>query len=327
MTWSDDNIIFLVSLPRAGSTLLQRILSSHSKIHSTAESWLLLPLFHSTRSGNVFSEFGHTHAATAINDFTSSLPDGKSTYYKEIQRMAVRLFEKATPKNKLYYLEKTPRNALIIDDLINTFPNSKFIFLWRNPLACASSMIDTFGKGKWNLFKYTVDLYDGIDCMIKATEKHHDRIIQINYENLLINPTNTINTLLQQLNLNETSSLIEQFQDVNFEGHMGDPTGIKKYSTLSAEPLNKWKQTLRTPTRILWAKRYIKWLGEDRLHTMGYDINELQKEINHIKPSTNYLASDLVRMSYGTLERTLQLKLFRHIIRTRHTREFNRRLF
>ncbi len=327
MTWSDDNIIFLVSLPRAGSTLLQRILASHPKVHSTAESWLLLPLFHTAQSGNVFSEYGHTHATTAINDFTTSLPDGKTTYYNEAKQMAIRLFEQATPQNKLYYLEKTPRNALIIDDLINTFPNSKFIFLWRNPLACASSMVDTFGKGKWNLFKYTVDLYDGIDNMVKAAEKYQDRIINVKYEELLSDPTETIGALLQQLNLDEDLSLIEQFQGVNFKGNMGDPTGIKKYSTLSTEPLSKWKQTLRTPTRILWAKRYIKWLGTDRLNTMGYEIDELNKELSSIKFSTNYLASDIIRMSYGFMERSLQLKLFRHLIRTRHTREFNRRLF
>ena len=94
---------------------------------------------------------------------------------------------------------------------------------------------------------------------------------------------------------------------------MGDPTGIKKYSTLSTEPLNKWKQTLRTPTRILWAKRYLKWLGKDRLDAMGYDIDELNNELRSIKFSTNYLASDIIRMSYGFMERSLQLKLFRHI--------------
>ena len=157
-------------------------------IHSTAESWLLLPLFHSNQSGNVFSDYGHTHAATAINDFCSALPHGKATYLNEVQRMAIRLFEQATPKSKSFYLEKTPRNTLIIDDLIKAFPNSKFIFLWRNPLACASSMIDTFGKGKWNLFKYTVDLYDGIDNMITATKKYPDKIIQTKYEHILTDP-------------------------------------------------------------------------------------------------------------------------------------------
>lgn len=38
------NLIFIVSQPRSGSTLLQRILSAHSQICTTSEPWLALPL-------------------------------------------------------------------------------------------------------------------------------------------------------------------------------------------------------------------------------------------------------------------------------------------
>jgi len=37
-------IAFLISLPRAGSTLLQRLLMAHSGIASCGEPWLALPM-------------------------------------------------------------------------------------------------------------------------------------------------------------------------------------------------------------------------------------------------------------------------------------------
>ena len=41
-----ENLILMISPPRAGSTMLQRILGSHSDIHTVSEPWLVLhPLY------------------------------------------------------------------------------------------------------------------------------------------------------------------------------------------------------------------------------------------------------------------------------------------
>lgn len=327
MIWSDKNIIFLISLPRAGSTLLQRILSAHPDIHSTAESWILLPQFYSARSGDTFSEYGHTHAAGALEDFFTQLPSGEFSYFQEVSKLAIRLFKQVTPESKNHYLEKTPRNALIVDDLLTHFPNSKFIFLWRNPVACASSIIETFGHGRWNLYKYVVDLYDAVDKMTRAATKHQDRIVQVQYEKFLANPESTIETLLKSLDLEYTQSLVNSFNEVSLNGRMGDPTGIKAYSTLSKQPLEKWKSTLTSPIRLLWAKRYLAWLGENRLSVMGYNRSDIENELKQIRPTYRTIGSDLLRMTYGALETHAQAKMFRHLIRTRKTREFGRRYF
>lgn len=327
MHWSDSNIIFLVSLPRAGSTLLQRILTAHPSVHSTAESWLLLPQLYSLHAGQVFAEYGHTHAVGAIDDFCKLLPEKKQDYYQAINNFAVELFQSVTPDNKQYYLEKTPKNILVIDELMEIFPNSKFVFLWRNPLASAASIIETFGGGRWNLFKYTIDLYEGLDNMIKTYQDHSDRITTIQYEELLTSPEQSIEKLLKNLDLEVSHSLLEKFQNVSFKGRMGDPTGIKQYSSLSKEPLEKWKKTLATPTRYWWAKNYLEWLGTDRLSVMNYDYTKIEQDLKSITLNADHLTSDLIRMSYGYLERKLQLKMFRHLIRTRHDRKMNHRYF
>ena len=49
--------IFVFSLPRSGSTLLQRVLMSHNDISSVAEPWILLPQIYSLKKEGTLSEY------------------------------------------------------------------------------------------------------------------------------------------------------------------------------------------------------------------------------------------------------------------------------
>ena len=53
------NPIFLLSLPRSGSTLVQRILMSHSKISGISEPHLVLPFVYTMRKKGVVSQYSH----------------------------------------------------------------------------------------------------------------------------------------------------------------------------------------------------------------------------------------------------------------------------
>ncbi len=67
--------IFLLSLPRSGSTLLQRLLAAHPHIHTTAEPWLMLPLAQAAGYDNGLSMDYHPElAAMGIEDFSRGIP-------------------------------------------------------------------------------------------------------------------------------------------------------------------------------------------------------------------------------------------------------------
>ena len=44
LSYVEKNIIFLISMPRSGSTLLQRIIETSPYIESTGETWVALPV-------------------------------------------------------------------------------------------------------------------------------------------------------------------------------------------------------------------------------------------------------------------------------------------
>ena len=129
----NKKIIFLFSLPRSGSTLLQRILMAHDKINSISEPWLLLPLFYTLRQKECSADYDTQTCDIAMQDFIEKLPNKQNDYFEAIKFFTESLYNKISDNKNIYFLDKTPRYYLIIPEIAKTFPNAKFIFLFRNP--------------------------------------------------------------------------------------------------------------------------------------------------------------------------------------------------
>ena len=294
--------IFIFSLPRSGSTLLQRILASHSDITTVAEPWVLLPFLYALKEKGAFAEYSHFEAATALHDFFTELPNGNKDYFEAVRLAASYMYEQAMVEKKTtYFLDKTPRYSLVAQDVIQTFPNGKFIFLWRNPLAIVASIIETWGAGKWNLFYYNIDLYASIEHMLVAYQENKNKSLSINYELFLSNPHKELTRIGEYLNLDFDGAELDAFVEVNFLGRMGDQTGTKEFAGLSNKPIEKWKESLANPWRKWWCRRYIKWLGDERLEIMGYNSETLIQEVNALPFSLKYFVSDIIRSFFGMI--------------------------
>src|SRR5665213_3086127 len=51
--------IFIFSISRSGSTLLQRVLAAHPEVATVSEPWLLLPFVYSMRTEGVIADYVH----------------------------------------------------------------------------------------------------------------------------------------------------------------------------------------------------------------------------------------------------------------------------
>ena len=71
--------IFIFSLPRAGSTLLQRMLAAHDAIASAPEPTFLLPLLYTLKDRDVYAAYSHELVVWAIEDFAAT-PNGRADY-------------------------------------------------------------------------------------------------------------------------------------------------------------------------------------------------------------------------------------------------------
>jgi len=295
--------IFIFSLPRAGSTLLQRLLSQHSEISSAPEPWIALPLFYTLKQEGVRAIYGHEALSNAVNGFIDSFPNKREDYLSSAATFLNSMYSLGSESDSIYFLDKTPRYHLIVDELIEAFPDAKFVFLWRNPVAIAASILETWGKGKWNLYMFRVDLYSGMESLVTAFNKYSDRSIAIKYENLVASPESEISRLLLYLGLDNENRIVNEFgssKKIGAPGR-GDPTGQYKYDSISKASIDSWKKVMANQFRRRWAKSYLKWIGGDHLKTMGYDIKVLNSEMDKQPLKYEYLLADIIRNIFGSI--------------------------
>lgn len=310
-----DNI-FLFSLPRSGSTLVQRVLSKHDEISTVSEPWVLLPLLSMAKAGSCYSEYDCNVASDAICDLINKLPEKKKTYNSAIKSMVNQLYLGLSETPTRYFLDKTPRYHCVVGEIYETFPDAKFIFLWRNPLSIAASSISTWGKkgagkGVWNVYNIKIDLYKGLLSLIDAYKSNASVSMAVKYEDLVSGAYDDWEGLFRYLDIDMNDTHLRDIGRTEVDGRMGDKTGTKEYDQISSNSVTKWKDVLNNPLRKYWAKRYLRWLGSDNLRLMGYDMDHLLKEVSDAPFTCKYCMSDIFRMIYGLLFHAFDIAVLR----------------
>jgi len=150
--------IFLLSLPRSGSTLLQRLLATAPEVSTASEPWILLPLLYALRPSGAAAEYDHQVMTQGVHDLLAQVPNGRELYLAEVKRLALDLYTAAAAPGSRFFVDKTPRYHLIAADLLEMFQDAPFAILWRNPLAVVASTVKSWAGGRWAVHRWHVDL-------------------------------------------------------------------------------------------------------------------------------------------------------------------------
>ena len=130
--------IFVVGLPRSGSTLLEQILASHSKVDGTMELHEILSLAQRLRGRTVDREPLYPANLRDIKD--ENLRQFGERYIEN-----TRVYREDAP----FFVDKMPNNFLHIGLIRLILPNAKIIDARRHPLACCfSGYKQLFGEGQ-----------------------------------------------------------------------------------------------------------------------------------------------------------------------------------
>jgi Sulfotransferase family len=274
--------LFVFSITRSGSTLVQRVLASYDEIATVSEPWILFPHLYAQRRRGIWAEYTHYLLVDAIEDFTAQLPGGREEYRDEVRRHVLRLYDRAAGKpGARYFLDKTPPYFLIVDEVIDLFPEGRFVFLWRNPLSVAASLIE-WDAERWDPARYAENLFTGPARLVAAYSRNRERACAVRYEDLVTGGAAHWRRIMDYLGVEFRPQSLSSFGSVRLEGRMGDPTGVERYDALSTEPLTKWRHRLNTPVRKAWFARLLRWIGEERLAAMGYELDELLAELRAV---------------------------------------------
>jgi len=287
-----ENLIFVISQPRCGSTLVQRILSGHQDIESSAETWLMLLPVYASRENGLEAEYGHRWYLVARNDFLDHYTDGREVYDEAVREWARVFYDNALKHSGgKIFIDKTPRYSLIIPELKRLFPKARFVFLLRNPLAVFSSVMTSFVKGRPNVIpEFKTDLYDAPERILEGIELFGNEAVVVRYEELVKEPEAIVMNLCRQLGIEFNSEMLDYSRTPEAKGFMTDRVGVNQRDQVTDESLNKWKSALDDPQLASWMSDYLGELGQDIVTRMGYNYDEMQAEVKaEAKPGKNLL--------------------------------------
>ena len=177
--------IFILGMPRSGTTLVEQIISSHSEVVGAGE------LSHISQLGINLAKDPKCIDITAISTF-------RYKYLSELSKIS---------NGKSILTDKMPHNFRFIPLICAAFPEAKIIHVQRNAAAtCWSNFkqyFDIRGLG------YCYDLEDIVsyynlykDLMQLWQVEYGDRIYNLNYENLTTDQENETRKLVKYLELN-----------------------------------------------------------------------------------------------------------------------------
>ncbi|WP_016954152.1 tetratricopeptide repeat-containing sulfotransferase family protein [Catenovulum agarivorans] len=204
--------IFIVGLPRSGSTLVEQILASHSMVDGTRE----LPFINQlTRNLYLNNKHGHEKYQEPSDALKLALKE-PFVHYPEVGVnltsaeliMLARFYEQKTKvlRDKApYFTDKMPNNFMHIGLIQQILPHAKIIDIRRNPMAVGLSVFrQNFPKGLSfsNNLKDFAHFYNAyLDLMAHWDEALPDKVYHLSYEKLIENPDQEIAQLLEYCNL------------------------------------------------------------------------------------------------------------------------------
>ncbi|MCF6226609.1 MAG: sulfotransferase [Xanthomonadales bacterium] len=190
---SNQSPIFIVGLPRTGTTLAERIVSSHSQVESVGETQFLQKVL---RGESRVQTIEHMNpeiiAAVAQID-----PELISAGY--LGELDYRLGESA------FFIDKLPFNFLFLGFIAKAWPNARIIHLNRNPMDTCFSMYKQVFTWAYK-FSYSLDDLGKYYLAYKRLHEHwqevlKDRLIEVEYESLVSDTENQTRILLDKLGL------------------------------------------------------------------------------------------------------------------------------
>ena len=190
----DSAPIFIIGLPRSGSTLIEQILASHGLVEGTSE----LPYL-----GRVATSL-NMNRADGIN-YPEAARELGEKQFNALGQDYLDLTEMHRTEGKPHFIDKMPNNTPTVGLLHLIMPNAKIIDARRYPLdSCFSCYRQLFAKGQ----TFTYDLTDIGEYFLeyqRLMDHWHEvlpgRVLTIQYEEMVTDFENQVHRLLEYCEL------------------------------------------------------------------------------------------------------------------------------
>lgn len=232
--------IFIIGMPRAGSTLVEQILSSHSQIEGTAE----LPEMPTLVRRLVADRWQDVNAR-----YPQVVGQLDRAEFAELGQWYLANTARHRKSDRPYFIDKLPMNWLQVGFIHLILPNAKIIDARREAMACCfANFKQHFARGQsfaysledvGHYYRQYIRLMDHWDAVLPG------RVIRLQHEDLLDDPEHEVRRLLDAVGL--------PFEDGCLRFH----ENARAVRTPSAEQV---RRPLNRDAVDLW-RSYEAWLG------------------------------------------------------------------
>ena len=243
--------IFIVSTPRSGSTLLfETVAQSPGLFSISGESHFLIEGLVQLSTPNRGWQSNRLTAGDASPDVVEQLA---RRFYE-----ALRNREGRRAEGRVRMLEKTPKNALRVEFFAAAWPDSRFVYLYRDPRETLASMMEAWGSGRfrtyptlpgWTGYPWSLLLVPGwrefngkslpeivarqwattVEILVQDLEKlSPPRIFPVRYDEFLRSPQATMEKLTKWAGL-------------DWDRKVGSDLPLSKF-TVTRPRADKWRQ-------------------------------------------------------------------------------------
>jgi hypothetical protein len=238
------NPIFIIGLPRSGTTLLSTMLNVADGVHFPEETHLFIQKSRYNKHSNYFKNkisFGEfyfskrreynrkeTISPGMIAKF-NSLPSDKRKFEFVLALKG--------QKKETVLCEKTPIHMECVDAIQAIYPNAKFILMVRDPRDIFNSLL----KVEWSfLFPYRkrINLFKKLIALSQL-----DEVYPVKYEDLILNPKEELSKLCDFLSIDFDEKMHTHFNDTKYSNFDLKHEPWKANNTKQLDPSNlyKWK--------------------------------------------------------------------------------------
>lgn len=242
--------IFVVGMPRSGTTMTEQIIAAHSETEGVGELQRIVDMARRLTARN------------GMQQILDKMAEVGPERWKETPQEYLNLLNVLAPEAK-HTVDKLPHNFLYLGFIHLCFPNAKIVHCTRNPLDCFISAyqnpMSAFHEYSFDQVSYGKYYLNYLRLMKHWKSVMPDSIFELSYETLTANPEHEVRKMLNFLGLpweeaclrfNERGSIIRTFSRLqvrnpinsgsvgrwrNYKKHLGPIIGVLGEGGLSVQ--------------------------------------------------------------------------------------------
>ena len=189
--------IFIIGMPRSGTSLLEQIISTHSEVFGAGELRIMPRIFYDTN----------------WNEKTSP-----EELFRFVRKEYLSNIEKIDTSKK-FIVDKMPFNFFAVGFILNSIPEAKIVHMSRNPMAVCwsnykSNFFDNIGMDYAHKLESIAEYYLIYNEMMNFwRDKYPKRLIEIDYDKFVLDYETNSKSVIAEIGLNWENEILKFYKN------------------------------------------------------------------------------------------------------------------